>query len=226
MGKKFISILNYLVHCVIEVIYPFKEECLICNASTEDSSLLCKNCLNKIKFCKESYFVKKNDTRYDCFCLAYYSNIVTELVLRLKYKHDYQCGEALAQLMSNIIINNKMQVDFITFVPCTEKTLKKRGYNQSKLLAKNIGNILNIKILDCLLKVKDTKDQIGLSEEMRWFNLKDSYKLNDNKEVFGKKIILVDDVLTTGATTFLCAEQLIAGKASSVIVLTAAKSKI
>ena len=227
MGKQFISILKYLIHCLFEAIYPFKEECIICKEDTKEDFLLCRSCYNKIKFCESSYIVdKKNSDYYICFCLAYYSNIIAELILRLKYKQDYQCGEALGNMMSSMIAKNKLEADIITFVPCTKQALKKRGYNQSLLLAKAIGDNLRIKVVDCLLKVKDTKDQIGLNEEMRWANLRDSYKFNSDIDIANKKIILVDDVLTTGATTFFCAQQLMEGNASSVIVLTVAKSRL
>ena len=80
--------------------------------------------------------------------------------------------------------------------------------------------------MSTLDKIRETKDQIGLNEEMRWRNILGSYRLRSDKKIKNKKILLVDDVMTTGATTFCCAEELIKGEANCVIILTAAKSKI
>ena len=116
--------------------------------------------------------------------------------------------------------------DIITFIPATKDSMKKRGYNQSELLAKHIGKNMNIDVKGYLSKIKETKDQIGLTEEMRWLNSMNSFSLKNQYPLKGKNVLLVDDVITTGATAFSCAKEIKKGGAKNVIILTAAKSKL
>jgi len=226
MGNEFISVLKYIVKCVLQVVYPVSGDCIICKDYSLEGSLLCSSCENKINYCKESFQLSKNNKKYSYYCLAYYSKSVSELVLRLKYKSDFECANVLGEKMADLIVKNNLVIDCITFVPSTKKSLKKRGYNQSELLARVISDILKIKMISTLDKTRETKDQIGLNEEMRWQNILGSYRLRGLTKIKNKKILLVDDVMTTGATTFCCAEELIKGEANCVIILTAAKSKI
>ena len=226
MGNEFISVLKYIKKCVLQVVFPYNEDCIICKDFCEDGKFLCSSCENKINYCKEKFELSKNSKKYSYYCLAYYSKSISELVLRLKYKSDFVCANVLGEKMAELIVKNNLLFDVITFVPATKQSLKKRGYNQSELLAKVISEVLKIKMISSLDKIKETKDQIGLNEEMRWQNILGSYKLSSLTKLKNKKILLVDDVMTTGATTFCCAEELIKGEANCVTILTAAKSKL
>lgn len=158
--------------------------------------------------------------------MAYYSKSIKEMIIRLKYKKDFLCAEALGNLMNDYIVKNNMEFDEITFVPMEKGDLKRRGYNQSKLLANEISKRINRPVKEYLEKNIKTNDQIGLNGKMRWDNLSNAFNVCNEKVVLNKKIILVDDVFTTGATGFYCAKNLISSGAKSVIVLTAAKSSI
>ena len=226
MGNEFVSAIKYLGDCILQVVYPFKEQCLICEELTNKNNYLCDSCFNKMKFCDDKFSIVKNDKQYFYYSLAYYSNIISELILRLKYKSDFDCATVLGELMADLIVRNNICIDVITFVPATKAALRKRGYNQSKLLAKAIGRKLKLRVVASLNKNRETKDQIGLNEEMRWKNILGSYSLKNKVNLKNKEILLVDDVMTTGATTFCCAEELIKGAAKNVIILTVAKSKI
>jgi competence protein ComFC len=226
MGTKVIALLKYLFNCTIMLIFPFKEECVICNGIVAEDTYICALCESKIKYCKDSFKLEKNGKVYTYFSLAYYSKGISELILRLKYKSDFQCAEVLGEKMAKLILDKGIKVEFITFVPSTPQSLKQRGYNQSKLLAKVVGRSLNLKVISSLEKIRETKDQIGLNEESRWENITGSYRLIKHKSVENKKILLVDDVMTTGATSVCCVEELKKGGASNIFVLTAAKSKL
>lgn len=223
---KIFSHLRYILDCILEVIYCGDNKCLICGEIIFDESYLCKSCMKKIKLCSDIFKIKKSETSFECISAAYYSKIIAELVLRLKYKSDFRCGEALALIMSRQLEKRNMKFDIITFVPCSEKALKKRGYNQSEFLARKIGRYFDVPVKRLLNKTLETKDQIGLDAEMRWKNLYGSFAVTRDNLIAYKNILLVDDVITTGATTFYCGMQLIKSGANSVKVLTAAKSKI
>ena len=123
--------------------------------------------------------------------------------------------------MANVYLEEDLSCDIITFVPMHPKRLKKRSYNQAELLAKELSKILNVQLVDCLQKVKDTKNQAKLSREERIKNLSDSFKVDKNL-VKNKAVLLVDDVLTTGSTADTVSKVLIKAGAEKVRVLTLA----
>ncbi len=227
MGNEFIKTIKYYIGCLLEIIYSLDEECLICKDYVKNkNSVLCHSCMTKIKKCNSPYNIVVNDSNVFCYSGVYYSGIVKELISRLKYKSDFKAGEVLSEYMIQSIDISKKNIDLITYVPSTRKVLRRRGYNQSEFLAKIIGNKINIKVDGILEKVRDTKDQIGLSGEDRWNNLKNSYKVKQSKCISGKTILLIDDVITTGATGFFCTEDMLKSGCKEVYILTAARSKL
>ncbi|GAA0744380.1 ComF family protein [Clostridium oceanicum] len=225
MENRFIEFIKYIGDCVLEVIYPHTNNCIICDSYVENK-FLCRNCENKIKYCYDPYIIDKNGLKVKIYSVAYYSGIILELIIRLKYKSDFKSGEVLGFLMYKKILKENLNIDYITYVPSTNKSLKKRGYNQSKYLAKIIGDYTKIPIINLLTKNDNAKDQIGLNKEERWKNVKNSFNLKFKENIENKNILLVDDVLTTGATTFYCFKELKKLKINNVFVLTAAKSRV
>lgn len=114
------------------------------------------------------------------------------------------------------------KIDFITFIPITAKKLKRRGYNQSRLLAESLSEKVLTPVEATLEKVKETPDQKGLSRRDREKNLEDCFKVTDRRKVKGKTILLVDDVMTTGATLDAAAKRLLAAGAAAVFAATVA----
>ena len=110
------------------------------------------------------------------------------------------------------------------YVPMTEKALKKRGYNQSKLLAEALSLKTEVPVLDCVVKVKETKRQATLKRGERLKNLKEAFRVCDKKAVKDKTIVLVDDVTTTGATAEVIAERLKSAGAKLVYLITVAST--
>lgn len=225
MGERIIQTLKYITACTLGVIYPVNDVCIACGTDTS-SRRLCEKCEAGIMKCNQVAILEASESadKFKCLSAVYYSNVVVELVLALKYKSDFAAGNILAEYMINII--KEIKFDIITFVPSDKKALKKRGYNQSEFLARTIGKNFNVPAKKFIEKSRATKDQIGLDKEARWHNLKGSFLVKKNKLIRNKIILLVDDVITTGATAFLCAEELKKSGAKEVIVLTAAKSKI
>ncbi|MGH4126176.1 MAG: ComF family protein [Clostridium sp.] len=176
--------------------------------------------------CTESFYLCHNEEKYLVWSVFYYSNIVKELIIRLKYKSDFVCGEILAGYMLELVKNNKLKFDLIAYVPMTKKAQKNRGYNQSEFLANYLARFLNIPVICNLIKIVDTKDQIGLSGEERWNNMDKCFQIKQNKFIQNKKILIVDDVITTGATAFYCASRLKKSGVNNVCILTIAKSKV
>ena len=96
--------------------------------------------------------------------------------------------------------------DIIIVVPVSNKRKKERGYNQSKLLAKEIAQIINVPVSDNIIKkVKDTVPQSTLNKEQRLENAKNVYRVTNIKKVLNRNILILDDIYTTGATVDACA---------------------
>lgn len=128
----------------------------------------------------------------------------------------------LAPYLKNVYIENFFAPDIITFVPMSIKAEEKRGYNQSELLADALAKLLSLEAYCTLEKVKDTARQAELDFEERSKNLKGAFKVTDKKFVKGKHVLVVDDVLTTGATSHEVASALKTAGAKSVYLLTVA----
>ena len=224
MGYGFSASLKYYLRCVLDVLYGNCSNCVICNDYAEE--LLCKDCTGKLNYEFIEGRIEKEGTSIEYYSCAYYSSLIKEMVIRLKYKNDFNCGRILTELMGKLVIENCIDVDYITFVPSDKAALKKRGYNQSKFLSEMLSQTIKLPVADCLIKDKATRDQIGLDGEGRWNNLKHCFGVKKYDSIKGRKVLLVDDVITTGATAFYCAKALLEYGCGKVCVLTVAKSTI
>ena len=116
--------------------------------------------------------------------------------------------------------------DIICSVPIHKKRMKERGYNQSELIAKEIAkNLTNTIYKKVLKKIKDNKRQSELKKEERLQNVKDVYEIQNKQIIENKKIILFDDIYTTGNTVNECSKVLKENGAKEILVLTLASGK-
>lgn len=217
------GIIKYLIESVLNVIYCSNETCLICNEYIDSEESICNVCKGKIEYCSDIF---KLNNKIDCFSAAYYASCIKEMIRRLKYKSDFAVGEFLGEILVNAIWKNKIEFDLITYVPLSKKAFKRRGFNQSEFLANYISKCVNKPLQQLLIKKMDTKDQIGLDGNSRWNNMQNCFEVLKNYNLQNKKIILIDDVITTGATAFHCAEVLFKSGAAKVFILTVAKSRL
>jgi ComF family protein len=133
-------------------------------------------------------------------------------------KDGYQeIFEDLGEIISSFLKNYDFKDYYVAFVPATKRKLIDRGFNQSEVLAQNLAKNLNLKIFSDLIKIKDTEDQVKLDFEKRLDNLKDVFIVKNHSP---KKIILVDDVKTTGTTLKECAKVLKKAGTREIIALT------
>lgn len=121
MGKRIIKYLKKIFYCLVQLIYSGDELCVICSGYSEESEALCTVCREKLKRCLESFYIGKSEEKYIVWSVFYYSNIVKELIIRLKYKNDFICGEILAEYMLELVKKNDLQFDLISYVPMTKK---------------------------------------------------------------------------------------------------------
>ena len=110
---------DYLFQCFLEAIYPTEEKCYVCN--TEGEKIICDKCKDKIQKLNETLIIEK----CEMLICSYYSFIVKDLILRLKYKGDFHAGKILVILLEEKIKESNLDVDFITYVPVAKYSLKK-----------------------------------------------------------------------------------------------------
>lgn len=136
----------------------------------------------------------------------------------------------LNKIFSSLI--NKYQKNYLNFnfydiiipVPISKKRLKNRGYNQSLLYVKDISKENNIQLENkVIIKIKNNNAQSSLNKEEREQNVQGVYKVINSKKVKNKKILLLDDIYTTGSTLNECSKELIKAGASYIDVFTIAK---
>jgi ComF family protein len=110
-------------------------------------------------------------------------------------------------------------------VPLSKKKLRWRGFNQAEEIAKELANFLKIPLIsDCLIKTKETKDQVELSEKERKENVKGAFYIKNKEKIAGKNVLLVDDVFTTGATMEEAAKVLNEAGSEKIVGVVVAKA--
>lgn len=189
-----------------------------------NDSSICGNCGRKTPYPTEYCdYCKNKESFVDLARSVYdYEQPVKGLIRRFKYDGEKYLAEEFALEMHKIFIKSIGTADCIVFVPSTDKKLKERGYNQSKVLAEEFSKLTEIPVVVAVQKVKETESQVGLSVKERKENLKGCFKVVDKAEVKGKTVIIVDDVMTTGSTVETLAEKLKKAGASKVVALTVA----
>jgi ComF family protein len=142
----------------------------------------------------------------------------------LKYRNDISLGEALATQLLEYVTNLNWPVELIVPVPLGRKRLKERGYNQVGLIAFPLALAMNIKYSPkALSRDRETRTQVGLTKLERQSNVLGAFRAKKDL-VAGHKILLIDDVATTGSTLSSCAEALCTAGAQDVFALTVARA--
>lgn len=143
----------------------------------------------------------------------------------LKYGGYKELGEVMGRYMAAELSSGEFfdGVDMIIPVPLHRKKQKLRGYNQSEWIARGIASVTGIPLCaECMIREKNTETQTRKSTFERWENVEGIFRLCDTVHFEGKHVLLVDDVLTTGATTVACASAFARGSGIRISVLTLA----
>ena len=150
-----------------------------------------------------------------------YDDASAKAIHRFKYNRDTTYSRPLGSIISSY--SELKGLDMVIPVPLHIKRLRERGFNQSLLLAKAVGKSHRITVEPYTLKrIRWTEPQVNLSGKERKLNVKGAFEVQ--KDVKGKRILLVDDVYTTGATVRECSKILKKSGAKDVCVLTLART--
>ncbi|MCX8023396.1 MAG: ComF family protein [Syntrophorhabdaceae bacterium] len=131
----------------------------------------------------------------------FYEKNLREAIHAFKFHGRKDVGRALTNLLSEKIKGLSSTVDLIIPIPVTEKRLKERGFNPSFIISQVISEIIKKPVLPTvLIKGKETLDQSRLDREERLRNIKGAFSVKDGERIKGKRVLIVDDLFTTGAT--------------------------
>lgn len=228
------SFLSQIKESFFELLYPDGLACPACDAEVSEG-IFCPACLKDLAPIETScprcgravpseglcLGCKSRIPAFDrCVSACEYQGAAKALLGRLKNGQRY-VAPATAALMLRALEGRAPEFDIITCVPITPKVKRMRGYNQSLLLsqiiAKSLGKELDEK---SLVKARDTAFQKDLPANRRQANIEGAFKLSGKKAFEGKRVLLIDDVMTTGSTLSECARMLKKGGALGVYCLT------
>ena len=161
-----------------------------------------------------------------CLSPLWYREGVRRAVHSYKFRGGRGHGRFFGLLMAQALRDQwEEPVDAIVWVPLSRKHLRKRGYDQAELLARRVGELMGMPVICALVKVRETKTQSHLAgDAVRRANVLGAYAVLPGAELEGKRIVLVDDVCTSGATLSECAACLRMAGAESVVALTFARA--
>ena len=230
----------------IAITYLLPARCIACSNMILESRGFCPDCIGKIDFitkpyckcCGIGFAFQHSTSEVDMMCGACiknprqyitrsvfrYEGLIQRVIHSFKYHDKTGAAKIFAHLMLNLYKQELEDADIITAVPMHKLKRLMRMYNQSELIAKHLAKLLQKECrFDLLKKCRMTKSQTGLSRKMREKNLSGSIKINNARGISGKKIVLIDDVLTTGSTIRVCCKELQKAKAR-VLALTVART--
>lgn len=213
-----------LIEKALNLLFP--PVCGFCNEMSD--SYLCEYCSNYLN----SKQINRIDSYDDKFFTTHlwlfkYEDEIREKIIDYKFNDR----SYLYRTFTQIILSNKDICDYISLfdiiipVPIHKKRKKSRGYNQSELIARGIIKIINSVELriDLIAKMRNIKPQSTLNKDERIKNVSDAYRSISGVNLNGKKVLLLDDVYTTGSTVNECAKVLIDLNCGQIGVMTLAK---
>ena len=229
-----------MMRTLLRLLFPPK--CVFCGRVTENENFaVCEDCLPHIplnrRACRNcgtpldtvygDWMCTTCRKRKRAFTRAYvpfvYKDIAREAILRFKFGgRRGSAGTLAAYILLKMREMRAPRPDMITFVPLHFTRLGVRGYNQTALLARALGKMLGVPVQSTLRKMRNTPPQSKMSGRNRWAVQHDVFALKRDVDVAGKDVLLVDDVITTGATMHTCARHLKKAGAKTVEIAAAA----
>lgn len=214
----------------------FPPTCLGCG---EEGVFVCSECFSKIKLVPRDVcnycgaFTNKKGKCLNCEgktlpykgfrAFAYYDGVVKKAIHHLKYQNDLTIGRYLDGWLQLVYQRTGWEVDLIVPIPIGEQKRLERGYNQAERLVKPLAEMLDIPFTcDGLIRINEISSQVGLNHQQRQENVRQAF-VAKAQEIKCKRVLLVDDVFTSGATMEAAATELVAAGAMEVFCLTVAK---
>lgn len=208
---------------LLDLIYPPK--CAFCGKLLgKDETDLCAKCRKGLP--EVSGSIKRGEAFRQCWSVCYYEDVVVDSIHRLKFNGMQQYARVYGRLIAMLLLRGKVKFDVLTWVPISSKRRRKRGYEQTKLIAKTVAAELGCACVQTLSKVRDNPPQYTQkSAAERRGNVLNAYRAVRPDRFRGKRVLLIDDVITTGATLSECSKTLLMAGAAQVECATLAAAQ-
>ena len=212
-----------MLEFVLDFLFP--PACIVCGKI--DKNWLCPKCQVRVERLEKSFQLDIQNKKYEKLLYIFkYESLIRKLILGYKFSNKAYINNFFA----NMIVRNEKnynllkQYDMIIPVPMHKKKMQKRGYNQTELISEKIAQKLEIENRpDILQKVINTTTQSKLGGKARQTNIQHAFFIKNDIDVEDKKVILLDDIYTTGATSEECSRVLKDAGATEVLILVLAK---
>jgi ComF family protein len=211
-----ISSLKNIFNSTLHLFYP--HVCTGCGSDLlEEDNLLCLTCIHNLPHTNFAALAN-NPVEKDfwgriplsaAYSQFYFSKefLIQRLIHQLKYRGDTRIGFYLGEIMGKTLLssNRFRTIDALIPLPLYADKEHKRGYNQAAVICNGMSSVMNIPVLNgAVIRQHATETQTRKHRTERWDNVKDSFKVFKENELGGKHLLLVDDVVTTGATLEAC----------------------
>lgn len=228
--------MSFIGHGLLDFLFPLY--CPVCGEPADPNRPICSCCLRLLPYTEhavrrgnqtELLFVKERRFVRGASYLFYeHDNAARRIIHTAKFHRQprlayYLAKQAAADFLQSDFFEG---IDLIVPVPLHPRRLRERGYNQSEYIARAISEVTGIPwdSLHHLTRSRDTGQQAMLSQDRRQANVRDAFALNHPEELYRKHILLVDDIVTTGATLTACIHALTPARSCKISVFTLAKA--
>ena len=203
----------------------FPEKCVLCGTVLEKEEMdLCSSCRIQVPQCP----VPKEKLPFldSWAALWYYEGDVRRSLLRYKFHGRQHYAESYGRLLAMQLLRQDLtQFDLVTFIPISDRRRRKRGFDQVELLARAVSGQLQLPMATVLKKVRHNKPQSGIvGHAHRRANVLGVYQARENVDLSGKHILLLDDIVTSGATAGEAARVLLTAGAETVTLAVIARA--
>src|SRR3990172_8997605 len=233
-NKRKLQIVRAVLEDFLNLLFP--ENCPVCGnrGDRAETFPVCRVCWDKIepyngplcKVCGRFLVSQEALTCGECLkdaprfeyarSFSLYDGAIKEAIHHLKYHGRRNLARPLAALLTPLPFE---EIDVIVPVPIHYNRLRAREFNQSCLLSRELSLLTGITFaVDSLVKIKDTRPQVGLIRKERKENVKNAFQVKDSAKVADKRVLLIDDVITTSATVRECSKELKKAGAKAIVV--------
>lgn len=206
---------------LLSLIFPAR--CTLCGKITAGGRRVCNSCMKHNP--PQAHFRLLEEPEFSLFCVsAYeYEGQARQAILQYKFRGKKEKATGFAQALTLALPPRWQTADVVCWVPISHQRRRERSYDQSELVARKVAKAIGRPCRKLLQKVVNNQPQHELNADQRWENVRNVY-LADNKQCQGKTILLIDDIVTTGATMLECASCLLRAGAKEVFCGAIAES--
>jgi len=206
------DLIRKLLNKLLDFFFPSR--CLNCFKISELS--ICFECQKKVSFLKD--FVELNGE--NIYCITLYSGVIKKAIWQLKFNERLGVLDFLENILVKYFPENFSDFDFLLPVPLSDKRSRDRGFNQTELLLKSVSKYFDKDIANnIIIRKKETKPFFKLTKKERIQEVKGAFIIKNLSTIRGKKVLLFDDIITTGTTVKEISSLLYKAGANKVYIL-------